>query len=627
MSIVLENLVKRFGDQLVVDHVSLEVTDGEMFVLLGASGSGKSTVLRLIAGLAQPDEGRILLHGLDVTDLAPQERGAGFVFQNYSLFRHMTVAENIEFGLRVRKVKSKERAKRREELLDVVGLAGLGRRYAHQLSGGQQQRVALARALAYQPKVLLLDEPFGALDVKIRAQLRRSLKRVQQQLGVTAILVTHDQEEAFELADRIGVIERGRLLEIGPPETLYAEPRSLFVSTFLGAGTVLVGRAEGEQARFGPLSVPIPCNVPHEDGASVQMLFRPEQVHLTEQPPANGATVLGKGTIVEQSFTGTLRRVRLRLDRLPATRQISPPVPFGEEGLLVDAVLPSSVHVGDAELWVSLRDWRILQQPPFRLLVCDSGSSSGSLLDAARVLAKGLDASVTLLGVAKSEKNTEKLRASLTARRQESGLMESNIRLRHGEPARQILNEQAESLYNVLLVVARSKTPRLRVGTGRGPARQLGATVSALLEHAQLPVLIVKGERTQFKRFLICTAAGEPGERDVRLGGRIARRLGASVTLLYVTKDNAEPPGLARAHIDRALATLRGMDVASEMRVRQAASPSEGILAEARSGEYDLIVLGSHGRRARLLFEPSDITLQVISAWNRPILVIPPFAV
>jgi sulfate transport system ATP-binding protein len=225
MSIVLEQISKRYENQWVVDNVSLEVANKELFVLLGSSGSGKSTILRMIAGLTRPAGGRVFLHGRDVTSLTPQERGTGFVFQNYSIFRHMTVGENIEFGLRIRKTAKGERKQRREQLLDLVGLSGLGNRYAHQQSGGQQQRVALARALAYEPDVLLLDEPFGALDVKIRAQLRRSLKEIQRRLGVTTILVTHDQEEAFELADRIGVLDRGRLLEVGPAENIYAEPR------------------------------------------------------------------------------------------------------------------------------------------------------------------------------------------------------------------------------------------------------------------------------------------------------------------------------------------------------------------------------------------------------------------
>ena len=341
MSIVLENITKRFGNQWVVDDVSLEVADKELFVLLGSSGSGKSTILRMIAGLAQPSSGRIMLHGRDVTHLTPQDRGTGFVFQNYSIFRHMSVAENIEFGLKIRKVAKKERRRRREQLLELVGLAGLGSRYAQQLSGGQQQRVALARALVYEPNVLLLDEPFGALDVKIRAQLRRSLKEIQQRLGVTTILVTHDQEEAFELADRIGVLERGRLLEVGPGETLYGRPRSLFAATFLGAGTVLVGRAEQGQAKFGALGLPIPGDAPHDEGAPVQLLFRPEQVVLAADQLAPEVPVLGKGKTVEASFSGALRRVRLTMPRPEGVRQIAPVVPFGEEGELIDASVAS----------------------------------------------------------------------------------------------------------------------------------------------------------------------------------------------------------------------------------------------------------------------------------------------
>jgi sulfate/thiosulfate transport system ATP-binding protein len=628
MSIVLDRLTKRFGNQLVVDHVSLEVGDGELFVMLGASGSGKSTILRLIAGLAKPDGGNIHLNGRDVTELPPQERGTGFVFQNYSLFRHMTVAENIEFGLRVRKTPFASRGRRRDELLDLVGLSGLGNRYPHQLSGGQQQRVALARALAYEPNVLLLDEPFGALDVKIRNQLRRSLKSIQKQLGVTTILVTHDQEEAFELADRIGVIERGHLLEVGPSEVLYSEPKSLFVSTFLGAGTVLVGRAEDGRAIFGPISLPIPPEVAHDLGAPVQMLFRPEQVLLTRDKPTDISVVLGKGKIVERSFTGTLRRVRVKLPRLPSTRQIAPAVPFGEESLLVDAVLPAASPVKDGELWVSLNGWHILQQPPLRLLACDSGAGSESLLNVTRAVADRLKASVTLLGVARSEEASKELGSTLMRRQEEAGLA-AQLKLRYGEPAEQIANEQADSLYDLLLVQpgARPKAARLRVREARGWRRHLGSTLAGLLERAELPVLIVKGDRTEFTKVLICTAAGEPGKRDVRIGGRLARLLGAAVTLLYVTRMDTEPGPLARTHLNRAVTTLRAIDVPCELRVRSSARPSEGILEEARSGDHDLIVLGSHVPRARVLFQPSDVTLEVIGAADRPVLVIPPTAV
>src|SRR5262245_30708388 len=212
MSIVLEQLGKRYEGHPVVNNVSLEIADGEFFVLLGPSGSGKSTILRMIAGLTAIDQGRVLLRGRDVGALPPQQRGVGFVFQHYALFRHMSVADNVEFGLRIRRAPAAERRRRRDELLELVGLAGLGARMPRQLSGGQQQRVALARALAYQPEVLLLDEPFGALDAKIRVDLRRTVRDVQRELKVSTVFVTHAQEEAFELADRVGVMNFGRLL-------------------------------------------------------------------------------------------------------------------------------------------------------------------------------------------------------------------------------------------------------------------------------------------------------------------------------------------------------------------------------------------------------------------------------
>jgi ABC-type Fe3+/spermidine/putrescine transport system ATPase subunit len=232
--------------------------------------------------LSQPDQGQIELHGRDVTYLTPQERHVGFVFQNYAIFSHMTVAENIAFGLRIRKKPLAEQKERAAELMDIVGLAGLGERYTSQLSGGQQQRVALARALAYEPAVILLDEPFGALDVKIRAQLRQSFKAIQRRLNVTTILVTHDQEEAFELADRIGVVERGNLLEVGTPETLYYRPRMEFTAAFIGGGNVLVGRTEGKAVRLGSIRLPLPPEAPpHDDYATTRIVFRPESVALT----------------------------------------------------------------------------------------------------------------------------------------------------------------------------------------------------------------------------------------------------------------------------------------------------------------------------------------------------------
>src|SRR5690242_21001530 len=240
MSITLDQVTKHYGGVPVVNVVSLDIGDGEFFVLLGPSGSGKSTLLRAVAGLTAVDQGRISLHGRDVAHVAARKRGVGLVFQNYALFRHMTVADNIEFALRVRHMRARARRERRQELLKLVALEGMDDRLPTQLSGGQQQRIAVARALAHKPEVLLLDEPFGALDAKIREELRRTIRAVQRELGITTVLVTHDQEEAFALADRIGVMNLGRLLEMGRPDELYTRPQTRFVATFLGAANILL---------------------------------------------------------------------------------------------------------------------------------------------------------------------------------------------------------------------------------------------------------------------------------------------------------------------------------------------------------------------------------------------------
>ncbi|MFL6212668.1 MAG: ATP-binding cassette domain-containing protein [Blastocatellia bacterium] len=629
MSIVLEQVTKRYGNQWVVDNVALEVADKELFVLLGSSGSGKSTILRMIAGLTEPSSGRILLHGRDVTYLTPQKRGTGFVFQNYSIFRHMSVGENIEFGLKIRKTPKAERARRRDELLELVGLAGLGSRYAHQLSGGQQQRVALARALAYEPDVLLLDEPFGALDVKIRAQLRRSLKEIQRRLGVATILVTHDQEEAFELADRIGVLEHGRLLEVGGGEALYDKPRSLFAATFLGAGTVLVGRAEAGRARFGELWLPIPEDAPHEDGARVQLLFRPEQVALFADRAPDDLPTLGKGEIIEQNFTGPLRRVRLRVPRLEAARQLAPPLPFGEEGMLIDASLPSQVELSGNEFWVALRGWKILSQPLPRLLVYDAGQGSTVPLQLTGLLAEKLRAQATVLAVAENPERAEALRTSLAERQQGAGLAESALQIRYGNAVEQIAAEHAESVYEMLVMSPQPRGTGLRARATHLPSREaraarlLGEALITVLERTDVPVLVVKGERPQVARVLICTAAGEPGKSDINTGGRLARRLGAKAMLLFVTKDTDDVNALTRRHLDQGAATLRSMDVDCDVRMRMADTPVEGILAEAATGDYDLIVIGFHGPRSHAFYRFNDIMLQVLEQADRPVLVVP----
>jgi len=232
--IALTDVTKRFGDFLAIDNVSLAVEDGSLTALLGPSGSGKSTLLRVIAGLEAPDEGTVEISGRDATRVPAQKRGIGFVFQHYAAFKHMTVRDNVAFGLKVRRRPKAEIAAKVDELLRIVGLDGYQARYPAQLSGGQRQRMALARALAVEPEVLLLDEPFGALDANVRAELREWLRRLHDEVHVTTVLVTHDQEEAMEVADRIVVLNHGRIEQDGPPRELYERPANAFVMGFLG---------------------------------------------------------------------------------------------------------------------------------------------------------------------------------------------------------------------------------------------------------------------------------------------------------------------------------------------------------------------------------------------------------
>jgi sulfate/thiosulfate transport system ATP-binding protein len=240
-AIVVGDAYKRYGDFVALDHVDFVVPDGSLTALLGPSGSGKSTLLRTIAGLDQPDSGTVTINGRDVTRVPPQRRGIGFVFQHYAAFKHMTVRDNVAYGLKIRKRPKAEVKEKVDNLLEVVGLSGFQGRYPNQLSGGQRQRMALARALAVDPQVLLLDEPFGALDAKVREDLRAWLRRLHDEVHVTTVLVTHDQHEALDVADRIAVLNKGRIEQVGSPTEVYDSPANAFVMSFLGAVSVLNG--------------------------------------------------------------------------------------------------------------------------------------------------------------------------------------------------------------------------------------------------------------------------------------------------------------------------------------------------------------------------------------------------
>jgi len=307
---------KRFKKARVLENVTFDVAEGESLVLLGASGSGKTTILRIIAGLEQPEQGRVILHGTDVTDLPARERGVGVIFQAYALFPRMTVEKNIGYGLRIRHRPRKERRETVDRLIKLVQLEEHRKKYPWQLSGGQQQRVAIARTLAYQPQVLLFDEPFGALDAQTRVHLRREIRALLKQVKVPSVFITHDQEEALELGDRIAVLNNGHLEQIGTPDEVYNHPATEYVATFLGAANLLLGVITQGEVEIGSARLPAEKETKRfREGQSVKLVFRPEDVCLSRDANLpEGCRRLANGVIEEVSFVGAYERLNIRLD-------------------------------------------------------------------------------------------------------------------------------------------------------------------------------------------------------------------------------------------------------------------------------------------------------------------------
>ena len=312
----IQGISKSFGKASVLENITFHVAEGEALVLLGASGSGKTTILRIIAGLEQPYTGNIILHNKDVTELPARERGVGVIFQSYALFPKMTVEKNIGYGLRIRHKPRKEVKKTVNELLELVQLEEHRKKYPSQLSGGQQQRVAIARTLAYKPEVLLFDEPFGALDAQTRGHLRREIRALLKKVNVPAIFITHDQEEALELGDRIAVINSGHIEQIGTPTEVYNNPASEYVATFLGAANILEGVVR--QGHVEICSALVPARVDEgkfREGDTVKIVFRPEDVILAKTQTLPGDRVcFSTGIVEETSFVGAYERLRIRLD-------------------------------------------------------------------------------------------------------------------------------------------------------------------------------------------------------------------------------------------------------------------------------------------------------------------------
>jgi sulfate transport system ATP-binding protein len=587
MSIRLENISKYYGHQVVVNNVNLEIQNGEFFVLLGASGSGKTTVLNIIAGLTAPDKGRVWLHDRDVTTLSTQKRNVGFVFQNYALFQYMTVAENIEFGLQIRKVPKEQRQRRRDELLELVGLVGLGNRLPSQLSGGQQQRVALARALAVEPDVLLLDEPLGALDAKIRIELRRSLKKIQRKLGVAAILVTHDQEEAFDLGDRIGVMNFGRLIEVGTPQSLYQYPKTEYVASFLGEANLLLGQVRGREVLLGQHGFPLPEDTfdLHAKGRA-QILSRPEDVALAKTAASLNGLQLGKGKVIEKGFNGANERLRVELPPIEGVRSISPIAPYGIPGFILDVnrspEQSSSLPIEPGqEVWVGIRRLHVLSHPGLNFLILTDGTlRSQSALVQGGYMARMAHAQVTILGIGE---DTARIEAHLPDARKEigSGMAALEV-LSSSKPFGDAVDETVERKPYDLVVLGWRPT----AGFDQ-PER--------LLHNGEHHLFLATEPLGHLQRALICLASGEPGKDNVIFSGRLLRHFGAGATLMTVLPAK-QSQGYARTRVERFLAdgqkSLARFGVPSQVRIAEG-DLLGAIQAEMQQGSYDLVVLGT----------------------------------
>jgi len=587
MSIRLEKISKHYGPQVVVNNVTLEIKDGEFFVLLGASGSGKTTVLNIIAGLIQLESGKVLINDRDVTNLPTQERNVGFVFQNYALFQSMTVSKNIEFGLEVRKVDKIERQRKRDELLELVGLVGLGGRKPTQLSGGQQQRVALARALALKPTVLLLDEPLGALDAKIRVELRRSLKRIQRQSGVTTILVTHDQEEAFDLGDRIGVMNFGRLIEVGTPLELYQFPKSEFVASFLGSANLLLGQVRGEQVFIGSNAFPAPEAIRKRTSQDrAQILFRPEDVAIAKVKEELGCLPLGQGRIIEKGFSGPNENIRVEIPAIAGVRPISPAVPYGNLGFIMEVNRSAEQSTNlpiqpGGEVWVGIRRLHVLPHPGLNLLILTDGSlRSQSALVLGGYMARMAHAQVVLLGVGK---DSTKIEAHLQdARKQMGSGMASILSLASDEILPKAVRQAGEKQFVDMVVM------------GWRPTAGLQEVEQVLLSGAH-HLFLATEPTMHLNKALICLASGEPGKDTVNFAGRLLRHMGSEATLMTILstheKDNY-PQNRVERFLQAGKNSLARFGVPATIKWTKGDLITE-IQKECGQSDYDLIVLGA----------------------------------
>jgi ABC-type Fe3+/spermidine/putrescine transport system ATPase subunit len=622
MSIALDQVTKRYQGSTVVNDVSIDIGDGEFFVLLGPSGSGKSTLLRAVAGLTGVDHGRISLHGRDVTHLAARHRGVGLVFQNYALFRHMTVADNIEFALRVRRMRAAARRARRNELLRLVALEGLDDRLPAQLSGGQQQRVAVARALAHKPEVLLLDEPFGALDAKIREELRRTIRQVQRELGITTVLVTHDQEEAFALADRIGIMNLGRLLEVGRPDDLYARPATRFVATFLGAANLLLARQSAGGLSFGsgPVIIPHHESAPHGRAHEVVTVLRPEEIELAPSRETLRSPYMANGAVEEILFSGALERLRVRLGNGSAGAHIVRSDEGSEEPYLEvtrtqheQRVFPL---VPGQPVALGVRRLHVLPTPLSSFIACAPTEA----------LAETLSREPLLAELAMRMKTRIAVRVEPAMWDESSGVdgAAAPHRLPEAETAGADFSGAAVIFARLPVSTRHSADGAAGAAAGHAPgAARAGSGVRAvewLLAHGVDEVLILPEGAAAPRRVLIHWVNESARRATLAVSASLLRHLSAEAVYVGILperdqSDAPRPLGMralldarSEAQLDHGLdmrTELRYGDVAQELALRLAESPDQLLIL----GIADAAELG--GRFAKLLANPTSPLLIV----------------
>lgn len=588
MSLVLEQITKWFDGYPAINDLSCTVAERELVVLLGPNGCGKSTLLRLIAGFSKVDRGSITLGGQIITHRAAQARAIGYVGPDYGLFSQMTVAENVAVGLRLRKVHPAAQRQHCDALLELVGLGGWGSRLPRQLLPSQAVRAALARALAHEPALLLLDEPLALLDGPASADLQRTLQTLHHELAITTILATHDQAAAFALANRIGVMNLGRLLEFDTPEQLYHRPQTEFVATFLGSANLLLGRVADGGVHVGPYYFDLdeqPRLHHLDDARRVQVLFRPEDVVVVSSPKELHCPPLGRGELESVTFGGAFERLRIRLPPIPGVRPLSPVIDYGGRSFVVEATrgqdqIQRLPLVSGDQVWVGLHHVHVLTHPGLRFLVLNDGSPEAqSAIALAGQMAQLAHARIILLsygahGIAQQAQAQRILG--------EIGGLQPYVLHTTIHAIEEVLSEE----------LSRQPCDLVVLGQRAGHHLPLAEKIMQCGDHH---LLLVPQHPKVPKRALICVAQGEPGKQDVLFAGRLMRHLGTQATIFTALPSIGQGQATlqkTQAFLESGVGALELLGVPADTAIH-VGSVVDGVTKQWQTRAYDLLVLGT----------------------------------